>query len=92
MDSSSIPLTSQPTSNPVMVLPMGPENVVTVCNYCQASIKTSVKYTVTSRTHIAAALCALVCCCCCIPYMSESAKNADHYCPNCHKYLGTYEK
>ncbi|VVD01428.1 unnamed protein product [Leptidea sinapis] len=31
-------------------------------------------------------------CCCCIPYCSDSAKNSDHYCPNCSRYLGTYEK
>ncbi|XP_052753855.1 lipopolysaccharide-induced tumor necrosis factor-alpha factor homolog isoform X2 [Galleria mellonella] len=93
MDSTTIPLTTQPSFNQVMAPTLlGPENSITVCQFCQASIKTSIKYTVTARTHIAAALCGLICCCCCIPYLSESAKNADHYCPNCHKYLGTYEK
>ncbi|KAL0850232.1 hypothetical protein ABMA28_012086 [Loxostege sticticalis] len=71
---------------------LGPENTITVCQFCNASIKTAVKYTTTSRTHIAAALWGLLCCLCCVPYGTESAKNSDHYCPNCQRYLGTYVK
>ncbi|XP_059049179.1 lipopolysaccharide-induced tumor necrosis factor-alpha factor homolog [Achroia grisella] len=94
MDNSApVLLTSQPSPNPLPVPTLvGPDNSYTVCQFCHASIKTSVRYTVTTRTHISAALCCIACCCCCIPYLSESAKNTDHYCPNCHKYLGTYEK
>ncbi|CAG9783054.1 unnamed protein product [Diatraea saccharalis] len=71
---------------------LGPENTVTVCQFCHASIKTAVKYTTTSRTHIAAALWGMLCCLCCVPYGADSAKNSDHYCPNCQRYLGTYVK
>ncbi|KAJ8734074.1 hypothetical protein PYW07_014625 [Mythimna separata] len=71
---------------------LGPENTVTTCQFCHASVKTAVKYTTTSRTHMAAALWGIMCCLCCIPYGAESAKNSDHYCPNCQRYLGTYVK
>ncbi|CAH0405925.1 unnamed protein product [Chilo suppressalis] len=71
---------------------LGPENTVTVCQFCHASIRTAVKYTVTARTHIAAALWGMICCLCCVPYAADSAKNSDHYCPNCQRYLGTYRK
>ncbi|XP_028165740.1 lipopolysaccharide-induced tumor necrosis factor-alpha factor homolog [Ostrinia furnacalis] len=87
-----------PQMAPAAVPPMqtgqllGPENTVTVCQFCKASIKTAVKFTTTSRTHIAAALWGLLCCLCCVPYGVESAKNSDHYCPNCQRYLGTYVK
>ncbi|XP_063633728.1 uncharacterized protein LOC134804554 [Cydia splendana] len=71
---------------------LGPENTLCECPFCSASIKTAVQYSTTSRTHMAAALWCLACCLCCVPYGSDSAKNADHYCPSCHRYLGTYEK
>ncbi|XP_021182319.1 lipopolysaccharide-induced tumor necrosis factor-alpha factor homolog isoform X1 [Helicoverpa armigera] len=71
---------------------LGPENTMTTCQFCHATIKTAVKYTTTSRTHMAAALWGMLCCLCCVPYGSESAKNSDHYCPNCQRYLGTYVK
>ncbi|CAB3237201.1 unnamed protein product [Arctia plantaginis] len=71
---------------------LGPENTVTTCQFCRASIKTAVKYTTTSRTHMAAALWGMICCLCCVPYGAESAKNSDHYCPACQRYLGTYVK
>lgn len=30
-------------------------------------------------------------CCSCIPYCADSFQNADHYCPNCNTYIGTYQ-
>ncbi|XP_049887314.1 lipopolysaccharide-induced tumor necrosis factor-alpha factor-like isoform X2 [Pectinophora gossypiella] len=71
---------------------LGPENTVTTCPFCHASVMTAIKYTTTTRTHITALLYCLICCCCCIGYCSNSAKNTDHFCPNCQRYLGTYEK
>ncbi|CAH4015210.1 unnamed protein product [Pieris brassicae] len=71
---------------------LGPETSTITCPHCGSTVKTRVRYTTTARTHIAAALCGFICCCCCIPYCSSSAKNTDHFCPNCLKYLGTYEK
>ncbi|CAH0699084.1 unnamed protein product [Spodoptera exigua] len=87
---------AQPLVEPMPHVPpkplLGPANTVTTCQFCHASIKTAVKYTTTARTHMAAALCGLLCCLCCVPYGSDSAKNTDHYCPNCERYLGTYVK
>ncbi|XP_035429834.1 lipopolysaccharide-induced tumor necrosis factor-alpha factor homolog isoform X1 [Spodoptera frugiperda] len=89
----------QPAVEPMPPMPhvpakplLGPVNTVTTCQFCHASIKTAVKYTTTARTHMAAALCGIMCCLCCVPYSSDSAKNTDHYCPNCERYLGTYVK
>ncbi|KAL4709162.1 hypothetical protein ACJJTC_008090 [Scirpophaga incertulas] len=77
---------------PVQAMLLGPENTMTVCQFCRASIKTAVRYTTTARTHTAAALWGILCCLCCVPYAANSAKNSDHYCPNCQRYLGTYVK
>ncbi|KAJ2946452.1 hypothetical protein O0L34_g12495 [Tuta absoluta] len=89
---ASPPVLQTTGSVPLPHLLLGPENTVTTCPFCHASIKTAVKYTTTTRTHIAAILYGLMCCCCCIGYCSDSAKNSDHYCPNCQRFLGTYEK
>ncbi|KAI5632529.1 LITAF-like zinc ribbon domain-containing protein [Phthorimaea operculella] len=88
----TVPLVHTTVSAPLPHLLLGPENTVTTCPFCHASIKTAVKYTTTTRTHIAAVLYGLMCCCCCIGYCSDSAKNSDHYCPNCQRFLGTYQK
>ncbi|CAH2068537.1 unnamed protein product, partial [Iphiclides podalirius] len=72
--------------------PMGPSNTVTHCPHCQATVKTSIKRTATTRTHLTALLCCVLCCCCCIPYCMDSTRNTDHYCPNCDRFLGTYQK
>ncbi|XP_022820187.1 lipopolysaccharide-induced tumor necrosis factor-alpha factor homolog isoform X1 [Spodoptera litura] len=94
--SEPMPVAAQPAVEPMPHVPakplLGPVNTATTCQFCHASIKTAVKYTTTARTHMAAALCGLLCCLCCVPYSSDSAKNTDHYCPNCERYLGTYVK
>nr|XP_004928517.1 lipopolysaccharide-induced tumor necrosis factor-alpha factor [Bombyx mori] len=71
---------------------LGPGNTDTICPFCRASIRSAIKYSITSKTHIAAALWCLVCCLCCMPYASDTCKNVDHFCPNCHKYIGTYAR
>ncbi|RVE45590.1 hypothetical protein evm_009787 [Chilo suppressalis] len=71
---------------------LGPENGVITCPFCQALVRTEIKHTTTTRTHTLSLLYCLICCCCCIPFCCDSAKNTDHYCPSCKKYLGTYEK
>ncbi|XP_026323559.1 lipopolysaccharide-induced tumor necrosis factor-alpha factor-like [Hyposmocoma kahamanoa] len=88
------PISQQTTAVvvPPPIVLLGPDNTVTTCPFCKASVKTEVRHTVTSRTHVTAILCTLACCCCCIPYCMESTKNSDHYCPSCQKYLGTYKK
>ncbi|XP_052747380.1 lipopolysaccharide-induced tumor necrosis factor-alpha factor homolog [Bicyclus anynana] len=90
--STSVFTVSSPNAPRPIPLLLGPDNTVTVCPFCNNNIKTSVRYKSTTRTHILAVLCCFVCCCCCIPYCMDSAKNADHYCPSCKNYLGTYEK
>ncbi|XP_073943348.1 lipopolysaccharide-induced tumor necrosis factor-alpha factor homolog isoform X2 [Choristoneura fumiferana] len=88
---NSAPIQSVPVSKPGLPL-LGPENTLYDCPFCNASIKTSVQYTSTALTYIAGALWCTACCLCCIPLCSDSTKNADHYCPSCHRYLGTYKR
>ncbi|CAG4925534.1 unnamed protein product [Colias eurytheme] len=72
---------------------LGPKNALVTCLFCNVPVRTTIKLTTTTRTHITAILFTLVCCCCCIPYWCvDSAKNTDHYCPKCYRYLGTYER
>ncbi|KAL0850231.1 hypothetical protein ABMA28_012085 [Loxostege sticticalis] len=80
---------SAPAANTGQLL-LGPENTIVECPFCHKQIKTAVKYSSHTGTHIAAAIWGRMCCLCCIPYCSDSAKNADHYCPGCQRYLGTY--
>ncbi|KAL0895762.1 hypothetical protein ABMA27_011818 [Loxostege sticticalis] len=80
------------TTAPACPLLLGPETSIVDCPYCQSHIMTTVKHTSNTNTHIAAANWSRLCCLCCIPFCSDSAKNADHYCPCCQKYLGTYRK
>ncbi|CAG9783055.1 unnamed protein product [Diatraea saccharalis] len=91
-DSSTVTAVAPSPMFTKMTLLLGPENAVTTCPFCQASVRTNIKHTTTTRTHITAVLCSFICCCCCIPYCCDSAKNTDHYCPSCLKYIGTYEK
>ncbi|XP_053601862.1 lipopolysaccharide-induced tumor necrosis factor-alpha factor homolog [Plodia interpunctella] len=81
-----------PPPTNIFPVPLGPNNTKTICQYCHASVRTSVRYTSTTRTHMIAALCCMLCCCCCIPYCMKSTRNCDHYCPNCSNFLGTYHK
>ncbi|KAJ0181151.1 hypothetical protein K1T71_003236 [Dendrolimus kikuchii] len=75
---------------------LGPDKSITTCHFCHNSVKTTIKHTITTRTHMTAALCAalfsLCCIPCCIYCCCDSAKNTDHYCPSCGSFLGTYEK
>ncbi|KAL0883746.1 hypothetical protein ABMA27_015851 [Loxostege sticticalis] len=64
----------------------------TYCKSCHAEIVTNVKFKNTTKTHMfAAGLCFIGgLLCVWIPYYVKSCRNADHYCPNCGAYLGTY--
>ncbi|XP_028171761.1 lipopolysaccharide-induced tumor necrosis factor-alpha factor homolog [Ostrinia furnacalis] len=74
------------------VTPMGSKPSAAVCKSCNMEITTVVKHKSTTKTH----LFALLLCvfglwpCVCIPYCMDSCQNADHYCPNCQAYLGSY--
>ncbi|CAB3258146.1 unnamed protein product [Arctia plantaginis] len=71
---------------------MGPKPASQTCPSCRAQIVTRVEHKTTTKTHLfATLLCFLACwCCVCIPYCTDSCKNADHYCPNCDAYIGSY--
>ncbi|XP_028165754.1 lipopolysaccharide-induced tumor necrosis factor-alpha factor-like [Ostrinia nubilalis] len=72
---------------------LGPGPTGTTCVTCNKSIVTRVDYVPNNRTHIiSAALCVLAgCCCgCFVPYCMRSCKTANHYCPNCQAFVGTY--
>ncbi|XP_069686250.1 lipopolysaccharide-induced tumor necrosis factor-alpha factor homolog isoform X2 [Periplaneta americana] len=61
------------------------------CPSCHASIQTRVDYEANTKTHLFALLLCLICCPCgLIPYCTDSCKSANHYCPSCGTFLGTY--
>ncbi|KAM8711265.1 hypothetical protein ACLKA7_000411 [Drosophila subpalustris] len=63
------------------------------CPSCHAEVVTTVKSTPSGRTHCwALILCLFICWpCVCLPYCMDSCQNADHYCPSCSAYIGTFE-
>ncbi|XP_067632213.1 lipopolysaccharide-induced tumor necrosis factor-alpha factor homolog [Eurosta solidaginis] len=71
---------------------LGEEPTRTKCPSCHADILTTVDYTANSCTHIwALVLCLFICWpCVCVPYCMKSCQNANHYCPNCNAFIGTY--
>ncbi|PZC75753.1 hypothetical protein B5X24_HaOG205670 [Helicoverpa armigera] len=76
-------------------IPVGPKSCPVVCPSCKATINTKVDSKTTVKTHfMALLLCSCVVCslCSCMPYCMKSCRNADHYCPNCGTYLGTYKR
>ncbi|XP_055686903.1 lipopolysaccharide-induced tumor necrosis factor-alpha factor homolog [Lutzomyia longipalpis] len=89
------PQTTQPqvihtiVNNP----PVGPDPSTIVCPSCRQQVITRLDYETTTKTHIMAAiLCAFVCWpCAWIPYVMDSCKNANHYCPSCGAFIGTYK-
>ncbi|CAB3256675.1 unnamed protein product [Arctia plantaginis] len=86
-------------SNAPIVVPvlvenkMGPKPAVIVCPSCREQIVTRVERKVTTKTHIFAGLLCFLggLCCVWIPYFVGSCQNADHYCPNCNTFIGSYE-
>ncbi|XP_004533777.1 lipopolysaccharide-induced tumor necrosis factor-alpha factor homolog isoform X2 [Ceratitis capitata] len=79
--------TTRPSSVPVS---SGPTRIT--CPSCHAQVLTTVKHQATTRTHFWALILCLVFCwpCVCVPYCMDSCQNANHYCPNCNAYIGTY--
>ncbi|XP_069355545.1 lipopolysaccharide-induced tumor necrosis factor-alpha factor homolog isoform X1 [Maniola hyperantus] len=72
---------------------VGPKASSLVCPSCRANVVTRVEHKATTKTHIIALVLCLFLCwpCICIPYCMDSCQNADHYCPSCNAYLGTYQ-
>ncbi|XP_026746501.1 lipopolysaccharide-induced tumor necrosis factor-alpha factor homolog isoform X2 [Trichoplusia ni] len=71
---------------------MGPMPANMACRSCGHEIVTRVDAKPSLKTHLFAALLCLIGCwpCVCIPYCANTCYNADHYCPNCSAYIGTY--
>ncbi|KAG6448058.1 hypothetical protein O3G_MSEX005316, partial [Manduca sexta] len=76
------------------IAPVGPKSTNIVCPSCHATVMTKVEHKSTTKTHIIALFLCLFLCwpCVCVPYCMDSCQNANHYCPNCNSYLGTYEQ
>ncbi|XP_049865433.1 lipopolysaccharide-induced tumor necrosis factor-alpha factor homolog [Pectinophora gossypiella] len=77
----------------VTVVAVGPQPSTLVCPSCRATVQTRVDRKATTKTHIIALVLCLFLCwpCVCVPYCMDSCRNADHYCPNCNSYIGTYQ-
>ncbi|XP_005188383.1 lipopolysaccharide-induced tumor necrosis factor-alpha factor homolog [Musca domestica] len=63
------------------------------CPSCHADIMTTVKHSANSRTHCwALCLCLFICWpCVCVPYCMDSCQTANHTCPNCNSYIGSFD-
>ncbi|XP_018792718.1 PREDICTED: lipopolysaccharide-induced tumor necrosis factor-alpha factor homolog isoform X2 [Bactrocera latifrons] len=79
------------TSGP-SIIPLGEDPTRIQCPSCHADVLTTVNYQPNSCTHIwALVLCLFICWpCVCVPYCMDSCQNANHYCPNCNAFIGTY--
>ncbi|XP_059612795.1 lipopolysaccharide-induced tumor necrosis factor-alpha factor homolog [Phlebotomus argentipes] len=97
---TSMPYPNQPNQGAPQVVhtivtspPVGPDPSMIVCPSCRQQVITKLDYETSTKTHIMAALlCAFVCWpCAWIPYVMDSCKNANHYCPNCGAFIGTYK-
>ncbi|XP_028038745.1 lipopolysaccharide-induced tumor necrosis factor-alpha factor homolog [Bombyx mandarina] len=99
MDTRAYQQINQSTDNSVCIemdlLQVGSEPVGMRCPYCQEDIMTRAIYKNSTITHIVAAVLGVLfwwLCCCIIPYTTKRWKNVEHNCPNCHKFLGVYER
>ncbi|KAJ8726870.1 hypothetical protein PYW08_015267 [Mythimna loreyi] len=84
---------TQPVVVPVVVgNQMGPQPSSITCPSCREVIVTRVEAKSTTKTHLIATMLCFMCCwpCVFIPYCTDSCRNADHYCPNCNSYIGSY--
>ncbi|XP_055917056.1 lipopolysaccharide-induced tumor necrosis factor-alpha factor homolog isoform X4 [Eupeodes corollae] len=83
----------QPIVYTVAQPPVGPTPCRMVCPSCRADILTDLKRESTTKTHLMAVLMFVLFCwpCVCLPYCMDSCQNANHYCPNCNAFIGTYQ-
>ncbi|XP_018566761.1 lipopolysaccharide-induced tumor necrosis factor-alpha factor homolog [Anoplophora glabripennis] len=71
---------------------LGPERSRITCPSCHAQVTTDVVLENNTNTHLFAVLLCLICFpCVFIPYCTDSCKSKNHYCPNCHAYIGTFK-
>ncbi|CAO1361968.1 unnamed protein product [Diamesa tonsa] len=75
--------------NPVV----GPDSTMVTCPSCRATVTTTVVHEAGSKTHwMALSLCLIGCWpCCLIPYCTDSCLNANHTCPNCNAFVGSFK-
>ncbi|XP_053962589.1 lipopolysaccharide-induced tumor necrosis factor-alpha factor homolog isoform X2 [Anastrepha ludens] len=68
------------------------EPATITCPSCHAVVRTTVIYQPSLSTHLwALILCLFICWpCVCVPYCMNSCQNANHYCPNCNAFIGSY--
>ncbi|XP_013161771.1 PREDICTED: lipopolysaccharide-induced tumor necrosis factor-alpha factor homolog [Papilio xuthus] len=71
---------------------MGSSPAVYICKSCNSQIITRVERKPSLRTHLFALLLCVVGCwpLVCLPYCVDTCNNADHFCPSCNAYLGSY--
>ncbi|XP_036220774.2 lipopolysaccharide-induced tumor necrosis factor-alpha factor isoform X1 [Bactrocera oleae] len=72
--------------------PVGPSAQELTCPRCLQRVRTLVVYEPT-HGRLCMSICALLCICwpcVCVPYCMDSCQNANHYCPNCNAFIGTY--
>ncbi|XP_054089151.1 lipopolysaccharide-induced tumor necrosis factor-alpha factor homolog isoform X1 [Zeugodacus cucurbitae] len=76
----------------VQAPPVGPNAQELTCPRCLQRVCTVLVYEPT-HGRFCMSICALLCICwpcVCVPYCMDSCQNANHYCPNCNAYIGTY--
>ncbi|CAK1551662.1 unnamed protein product [Leptosia nina] len=81
-----------PGATIIITQSMGTQPAVTVCRSCGIQITTRVEQMPSMRTHLFALLLCLIGFwpCACVPYCIDTCNNADHYCPNCNAFIGSY--
>ncbi|XP_055854581.1 lipopolysaccharide-induced tumor necrosis factor-alpha factor homolog isoform X1 [Episyrphus balteatus] len=89
---AAVIISSQPT-NVQYVTPVGPTSSRVTCPSCRADVQTRLQHEPTTNTHLMALclFCFLCWPCVCLPYCMDSCQNANHYCPNCNAFIGTYQ-
>ncbi|XP_067635720.1 lipopolysaccharide-induced tumor necrosis factor-alpha factor homolog [Eurosta solidaginis] len=71
--------------------PVGPQSTQLRCPQCKCVVKTTVRHRSTTKTHLACLLLTWTGCCCCLPYCMDTCRNANHFCPMCGTFIGTYQ-
>ncbi|XP_017490198.1 PREDICTED: lipopolysaccharide-induced tumor necrosis factor-alpha factor homolog [Rhagoletis zephyria] len=71
--------------------PVGPKSTKLRCPQCKCMVETKVRHRSTTKTHLACLLLSWSCICCCLPYCMDTCRNANHFCPMCGTFLGTYQ-
>ncbi|CAN9509963.1 unnamed protein product [Ophioblennius macclurei] len=86
----------QPMANMVMVSEQsfGELPVLTTCPHCHTSVSTSTKYVTGGLTWLLCIVFGCILCCLFfwIPFVVNSAKDVEHYCPNCSNIIYRYKR